>query len=301
MKNPIKTIFSRCFGQQIAVVGIGGCGSNMVNYVARSLPDDADFIVCDSDKQALGTHESARKFLIDRNIDTRMECSQIVSSIIKRRTKVLIISAGLGGMTGTSGIVSIAETAKQRGLLTIGVFTLPFPSEGQMFADTATQALSSLKSTLDGMLILDNGKMAKKHSDCKLFDFFNKSNTSFTDFVRCIIAATRSKNGMDVLGSLITQGKELVIGIGRTDSYEKMDIAISDAVSAPEQYCQTFESCSNLIICIACGAHIRKLIKEDRQKIDSQIVNRIGICAEIKMLSSMCDGEIDIFLLGTKV
>ena len=175
---------------QIKVMGVGGGGSNAVNYMFEHGIKGVDFVICNTDLQALEASVIPTKIQLGKNLteglgagsdpDVGMkaaqESSDRISELLDANTKMLFITAGMGGGTGTGAAPVIAEIAREKGILTIAVVTHPFANEGGYRKQYAKDGLEELKKYVDTLLVINNDKLIEIYGDLTFTQAFGKAN-----------------------------------------------------------------------------------------------------------------------------
>ena len=175
---------------QIKVMGVGGGGSNAVNYMFEHGIKGVDFVICNTDLQALEASLIPTKIQLGKNLteglgagsdpDVGMkaaqESSDRISELLDANTKMLFITAGMGGGTGTGAAPVIAEIAREKGILTIAVVTHPFANEGGYRKQYAKDGLEELKKYVDTLLVINNDKLIEIYGDLTFTQAFGKAN-----------------------------------------------------------------------------------------------------------------------------
>ena len=175
---------------QIKVMGVGGGGGNAVNYMFEHGIKGVDFVICNTDLQALEASLIPTKIQLGKNLteglgagsdpDVGMkaaqESSDRISELLDANTKMLFITAGMGGGTGTGAAPVIAEIAREKGILTIAVVTHPFANEGGYRKQYAKEGLEELKKYVDTLLVINNDKLIEIYGDLTFTQAFGKAN-----------------------------------------------------------------------------------------------------------------------------
>jgi len=175
---------------QIKVMGVGGGGGNAVNYMFEHGIKGVDFVICNTDLQALEASLIPTKIQLGKNLteglgagsdpDVGMkaaqESSDRISELLDANTKMLFITAGMGGGTGTGAAPVIAEIAREKGILTIAVVTHPFANEGGYRKQYAKDGLEELKKYVDTLLVINNDKLIEIYGDLTFTQAFGKAN-----------------------------------------------------------------------------------------------------------------------------
>lgn len=175
---------------QIKVMGIGGGGSNAVNYMFEHGIKGVDFVICNTDSQALEASPVPVKIQLGANLTEGLgagsnpdvgkraaeESSDRIVELLDANTKMLFLTAGMGGGTGTGAAPVIAEIAREKGILTVGVVTNPFSTEGGYRKQYAEEGLAELKKYVDTLLIINNDKLIEVYGDLTFTQAFGKAN-----------------------------------------------------------------------------------------------------------------------------
>ena len=175
---------------QIKVMGIGGGGSNAVNYMFENGITGVDFVVCNTDAQALEASPVPIKIQLGANLTEGLgagsnpeigkkaaeESQDKITELLDANTKMLFLTAGMGGGTGTGAAPVIAEIAREKGILTVGVVTNPFSTEGGFRKKYAEEGVQELKNYVDTLLIINNDKLIEVYGDLTFTQAFGKAN-----------------------------------------------------------------------------------------------------------------------------
>ena len=175
---------------QIKVLGVGGGGSNAVNYMYENGIKGVDFVVCNTDSQALEASPVPVKIQLGATIteglgagsdpevgrDAAIESSDKIIELLDANTKMLFLTAGMGGGTGTGAAPIIAEFAREKGILTVGVVTIPFSTEGGSRKKYAQEGITELKKFVDTLLVINNEKLIEVYGDLTFTNAFAKAN-----------------------------------------------------------------------------------------------------------------------------
>lgn len=225
----------------IKVIGVGGGGGNAVNQMHRQGIKDVDFLVCNTDMQALKASPIAEKIQLG-NVVTRglgagcdpeqgrkaaMETIDTIKASLSGGTEMVFITAGMGGGTGTGAAPVIARVAKEMGILTVAVVTLPFRDEGAQFLKRAIIGIRELEKSVDSLLIIDNQKLYKIFGDLPIFEAFPKADAVLSTAVKGIaeiitrpgfinvdfadVRMVMNNSGMALMGSGIGEGENRAI------------------------------------------------------------------------------------------
>lgn len=174
----------------IKVIGVGGGGSNAVNQMYQMHVKGVDFVVCNTDEQALRASPVPIKIQLGTSLtegrgagnnpekgrQAAIENITDIEAVLDNNTKMIFITAGMGGGTGTGAAPVIAQAAKERDILTIGIVSIPFKVEGEVRINQAIEGISKMKQFVDALLIINNEKLQSIYTDLKMSNAFSKAD-----------------------------------------------------------------------------------------------------------------------------
>ena len=174
----------------IKVIGVGGGGGNAVNYMYNLGINDVSFVICNTDAQALVNSPIPIKVQLgesltegrgagnkpDKGRQAAIESIGEISRVLEDNTRMVFITAGMGGGTGTGAAPIIAKTAKEMGILTVGIVTIPFKFEGKVRINQAIDGISEMEKYVDSLLIINNEKLREMYGDLKVSNAFSKAD-----------------------------------------------------------------------------------------------------------------------------
>ena len=178
----------------IKVVGVGGGGSNAVNHMYRQGIKDVDFIICNTDAQALANSPVPVKIQLGNSLtegrgagnkpdigrQAAIENLQDVIDVLSHNTKMVFITAGMGGGTGTGAAPVIAKAAKEMGILTVAIVTVPFRFEGNMRINQAIEGINEIRNYVDSLLVIHNEKLTRNVWRPKTFRSISRADNVLT-------------------------------------------------------------------------------------------------------------------------
>ena len=193
----------------IKVIGVGGGGCNAVNYMYRQKIEGCTFIVCNTDRQALDKCDVPVKIQLgDEGLgagtnptegrNAALNSQEEIEKILDNDTKMLFITAGMGGGTGTGAAPVIASMAKKKGILTVGVVTIPFRNQGNETMSKAIDGITELENNVDSLLIIDNEKLFDVYGDLLVQDAFPKADEVLATAVRGITEIIKKRGHINV-------------------------------------------------------------------------------------------------------
>ena len=174
----------------IKVIGVGGGGSNAVNHMYRLGIKGVDFVVCNTDHQALDTSPVPTKIPLGQSLtegrgagsipdvgkNAAIENLEDVNEILAKNTKMIFVTAGMGGGTGTGAAPVIAQAAKDMGILTVGIITVPFTFEGRKRRTQAEEGIEKMRESVDTLLVINNDKLREMFGNLTLVNAFENAD-----------------------------------------------------------------------------------------------------------------------------
>ncbi len=171
----------------IKVIGVGGGGGNAVNHMFRQGIRDVNFVVCNTDAQALANSPVSVKIQLGESLtegrgagnkpeigrQAAIESLNEVAEVLEGNTKMVFITAGMGGGTGTGAAPIIAKAAKELGLLTVAIVTIPFRFEGERRISQAVEGISEIEKYVDSLLVINNEKLREVCGNLKFSEAFS--------------------------------------------------------------------------------------------------------------------------------
>jgi cell division protein FtsZ len=233
----------------IKVLGVGGAGNNMVSWLYKKGIKGAEIIACNTDQQHLEVSESDRKFLIGRDVTRGLGCggypqrgaeaAQESMMDIKetlKGTDMAFVCAGMGGGTGTGASPVIASVAKDAGAIVIGTVTMPFKIE-RARVDKAEFGLQQLRNVSDTVIVIDNNRLVQIAGNLPVQQAFAVANELISTMIKGIVEtiAVPSLVNLDYadVKSIMTNGGVAAIGIGSSDTNNRVDEAVKGALANP--------------------------------------------------------------------
>jgi len=271
----------------IKVVGVGGGGCNAVNYMYRQNIQGCSFIVCNTDAQALQNSEVPVKIQMGQNglgagtdptagRNAALEAQdEIARKVLDCGTQMLFITAGMGGGTGTGASPVIAKMAKDRGILTVAVVTIPFKNEGNESQSKAVDGIHELEKNVDALLIINNEKLYQFFGDTLIQEAFPKADEVLATAVKGIIEVI-TKSGyinvdfQDVCKMMRGSGMALM-GSGEGTGPDRLNQAVKGAFESPLLNDFDLKTAKNVLINITTGNNEQGAKMSDLEKIDDMI------------------------------
>ena len=250
VKSHQNVDYENLIGQaNIKVFGVGGGGSNVVSWLYKKGVKGAEIIACNTDKQHLDITSADRKFLIGRDLTRGLGCggfpnkgNQAAKESIQeikdalKLTDMVFVCAGMGGGTGTGAAPVIAQAAKESGSIVIGTVTMPFSIERARI-DKAEFGLQQLRQVSDTVIVIDNNRLVKIAGNLPVQQAFAVANELIATMIRGIVEtiAVPSLVNLDFadVKAIMTNGGVAAIGVGASDTTNKVEEAVKGALSNP--------------------------------------------------------------------
>ena len=281
----------------IKVIGVGGGGCNAVTYMYNQEIQGCSFIICNTDSQVLQKSNVPIKIqmgaglgagtdpIAGRNAALESQ-DEIRDKILNTNTKMLFITAGMGGGTGTGASPVIAKLARDAGILTVAVVTIPFRNEGNESHAKAIDGIRELEQNVDSLLLIDNQKLYEHYGNTMIQDAFPMADDVLATAVRGIIEIINKPGFInvdfrDVTNMMRDSGKSLM-GCGTGTGESRLEDAVKQAFEYPLLSDYDLKTAKNLLINITAGNNAKGLLMKDLSKIDTLIENYVGSANKFK-------------------
>ena len=236
----------------IKVIGVGGGGGNAVNYMKSIGIRNVEFIICNTDIQALHSSSVKNQIQIGMELtkglgaganptkgrDAALESSHEIREVLRNDgTKMLFITAGMGGGTGTGAAPVIAQIARELDILTVGIVTLPFEFEGKSKLSKALEGIEELKKGCDSVITILNQRLIEIYGDLSQSKAFEKADDIIATSAKCIAEIVTVPGQINVdfedVKTVMKDAGSSVLGSAEVSGQNRAEIAINDALSSP--------------------------------------------------------------------
>jgi cell division protein FtsZ len=281
----------------IKVIGVGGGGGNAVNHMYNQGIVGVDFIICNTDAQALELSPIPNKIQLGTSLtegrgagsipevgkNSAIESIDDVKELLGSNTKMVFITAGMGGGTGTGASPIIAQAAKEMGILTVGIVTTPFTFEGKRRKQQADEGLESFKKHVDTLLVISNDKLREMYGNLTLSNAFAEADNILTTAAKGIaeiitvpgyinvdfedVKTVMQNSGVAIMGSASAEGE------GR--AYK----AVQSALASPLLNDNDIEGARYILLNITSGE--KEVLMDEVSEITDYIQNQAGLTADI--------------------
>ncbi len=281
----------------IKVLGVGGGGCNAVTYMYNQKIQGCSFIVCNTDSQALMKSNVPVKVQLGDGLGAgtvpskarkaALESQELIAEkVLDCGTQMLFITAGLGGGTGTGASPVISKMAKDRGILTVAVVTLPFQNEGKQALSKASDGIHELERNVDSLLIINNEKLYSYFGAELVQDAFPKADEILATAVRGIIEIIKKPGYINVdFQDVITMMKNsgmALMGCGSGSGRNRLEDAVKGALESPLLNDFDLKTAKNLLVNVTAGKNNQGLTMEQFGKISELIAGYTGVVDKSK-------------------
>ena len=235
----------------IKVIGVGGGGGNAVNHMFSQEIEGVNFIICNTDAQALANSGIPNRIQLGPHLTQGLgaganpeigrqateESLEEIKRILEVNTKMAFITAGMGGGTGTGGAPIIAKICKDLGILTVGIVTTPFAYEGRKRQLQAEEGIKTLKGYVDTLLVISNDKLRHQFGNLKMREAFEKADNVLATAAKCITDVINSTGQINVdfadVCTVMRSGGVAILGSAAAAGENRAHKAIEEALNSP--------------------------------------------------------------------
>lgn len=281
----------------IKVIGIGGGGSNAVNHMYNEGITGVDFIVCNTDSQALDISPVPTKIQLGASLtegrgagsipeqgkNAALENLDDLRAILDHNTKMLFITAGMGGGTGTGGAPVVAKLAREMGILTVGIVTIPFLFEGRKRKLQAEKGMEELRKNVDTLLIICNDKLRELYGDLTLSRAFGKADDILTIAAKGIAEIITVPGYINVdfedINTVMRESGVAIMGSGMAEGEDRAMKAVKAALESPLLNDNDIYGAENILLYITSGDS--EISMDEVSEITDYIQKEAGMSADI--------------------
>ncbi|MDV7140656.1 cell division protein FtsZ [Maribacter sp. TH_r10] len=283
----------------IKVIGVGGGGSNAINHMFQAGINGVDFVICNTDSQALDNSPVPNKIQLGVSLteglgaganpevgeQAAIESMEDIKSMLDTTTKMIFITAGMGGGTGTGAAPVIAKQAKEMDVLTVGIVTMPFQFEGKMRCDQAQQGIEKLRANVDSLIVINNNKLREVYGNLGFKAGFSKADE---------VLATAARGIAEVITHHYTQNIDLrdaktvlsnsgtaIMGSAMASGSSRANEAIMKALDSPLLNDNKIAGAKNVLLLIVSGS--QEITIDEIGEINDHIQTEAGYGANIIM------------------
>lgn len=255
----------------IKVIGVGGGGSNAINHMFNQGIRDVEFVVCNTDRQALESSPVPNKLQIGANLtsglgaganpekgrNAAIESKEDIKEVLSQDTKMVFVTAGMGGGTGTGGAPVIAQVAKELDILTVGIVTAPFSFEGKKKMRQADEGIKLLKEACDTVLVISNDKIKEIFGNLPISDAFGQADNVLTTAAKGIAEIITVPGYVNVdfedVKTVMLNAGAAVMGSAQTSGENRATRAAESALNSPLLNNQNIMGAEKILLSIMSG------------------------------------------------
>lgn len=276
----------------IKVIGVGGGGSNAINHMFRQGIKGVDFVICNTDAQALQNSPVPNKIQLGVSLteglgaganpevgeQSAIESLEEIKNMLDSNTKMVFITAGMGGGTGTGAAPIIAKMAKDMDVLTVGIVTMPFQFEGKMRNEQAQKGIENLRRHVDSLIVINNNKLREVYGNLGFKAGFSKADE---------VLSTASRGIAEVITHHYTQNIDLrdaktvlsnsgtaIMGSASAHGENRAQVAIMNALDSPLLNDNKITGAKNVLLLIVSGTS--EITLDEIGEINDHIQNEAG-------------------------
>ena len=258
-------------GAIIKVIGVGGGGGNAVNHMYEEGIKDVGFMVCNTDAQALRNSPIPLKVQLGASLtegrgagnkpeigkQAAIENVEDVKKAVEKSTKMVFITAGMGGGTGTGAAPVIAEACKEFGILTVGIVTIPFRNEGRRRIKQAIDGIAELEGHVDALLVINNERIREMYGDFKISEAFAKADNVLTTAAKGIAEIITVPGYINVdfadVETVMRKSGVALMGSSRAEGEDRALKAVEEALNSPLLNNNNIIGAKNILLNITSG------------------------------------------------
>ncbi len=304
----------------IKVIGVGGGGSNAVNHMFSQNIDGVNFIICNTDAQALAQSKVPNKIQLGPHLTQGLgaganpeigrqateESLEEIKHILEVNTKMAFITAGMGGGTGTGGAPALAKICKDLGILTVGIVTTPFAYEGKRRIAQAEAGIMSLKNHVDTLLVISNDKLRHQFGNLKMKEAFAKADNVLATAAKCITDVINSTGQINVdfadVCTVMSNGGVAILGSASAEGENRAQMAIENALNSPLLNDNDIRGAQWILININSAEGEHEFTMDEVEVIQNYLLSQAGEGTDVILglgYDNSLGNEISITLIAT--
>ena len=283
----------------IKVIGVGGGGSNAINHMFKQGIKGVDFVICNTDSQALNNSGVPNKIQLGVNLteglgaganpeigeQSAVESLEDIRAMLTANTKMVFITAGMGGGTGTGAAPIIAKMAKEMDILTVGIVTMPFEFEGKIRNSQAHQGIEKFRKTVDSLVIINNNKLRDVYGNLGFKAGFSKADEVLSTAARGIaeVITHHYMQNIDLRDAktVLSNSGTAIMGSSTTSGQNRAQEAITTALDSPLLNDNKITGAKNVLLLIVSGS--QEITIDEIGEINDHIQAEAGYGANIIM------------------
>lgn len=281
----------------IKVIGVGGGGSNAVNHMYGQGIIGVDFIVCNTDRQALDISPVPYKIQLGPSLtegrgagaipeigmNAAIENIEDIRELLTKDTKMVFVTAGLGGGTGTGAAPVIAQVAKELGILTVGIVTVPFNFEGRKRRQQAEEGLEKMRQNVDTLLVINNERLREISGNLTIGNAFSQADDVLTTAAKGIaevIAVTGAINvDFNDVRTVMKDSGVAIMGSASAEGENRATLAVKEALNSPLLNDNDISGAQYVLLNITYGE--KEVLMDEITEITDYIQDEAGSTADV--------------------
>jgi cell division protein FtsZ len=304
----------------LKVIGIGGGGSNAVNHMFNQNIDGVDFIICNTDAQAITTSKVPNKVQLGPHLtqglgaganpeigrEATEESLEEIKKILEVNTKMAFITAGMGGGTGTGGAPIVAKICKDLGVLTVGIVTTPFAYEGKKRIAQAEEGIEKLKNHVDTLLVISNDKLRHQFGNLTMKAAFAKADNVLATAAKCITDVINSTGQINVdfadVCTVMKSGGVAILGSAECEGENRAQSAIEQALNSPLLNDNDIRGAKWILININSAEGESEFTMDEVETIQNHLLSQAGENSDVILglgYDNTLENKIGITLIAT--
>jgi cell division protein FtsZ len=306
-------------GSIIKAIGVGGGGNNAVRNMYTKGIEGVDFVICNTDLQVLHESPIPIKIQLGKELtgglgagcdpetgrEAAIEAIEEIRQVLEDNTKMVFISAGLGGGTGTGAAPIIAKEAKDKGILTVGIVTLPFEDEGYDARARAVDGLHKMKQHVDSLLVIDSEKIYDIYPDISLFDALPKADDIVATAAKSIAEIITKRGYINIdfadVKRFMTDSGMALMGLGRASGEQRALKAVEQALNSPLLSDNDISGAKKILVNITSGTK-KPIVTSELRELMAQVKRASGGTADCKrgvIQDESLDEDIAVTIIAT--
>jgi cell division protein FtsZ len=304
----------------IKVIGVGGGGSNAVNHMHAQVIDGVNFIICNTDAQAIAQSAVPNKVQLGPHLTQGLgaganpeigrqateESLEEIRRILEVNTKMAFITAGMGGGTGTGGAPIIAKICRDLGVLTVGIVTTPFGYEGKRRIQQAEDGISKLREYVDTLLVISNDKLRHQFGNLKMKEAFSKADNVLATAAKCITDVINTTGQINVdfadVCTVMKNGGVAILGNASASGENRAQRAIEEALNSPLLNDNDIRGAKWILININSAEGEHEFTMDEVETIQNYLIQQAGEGSDVILgmgYDNTLQDQISITLIAT--
>lgn len=281
----------------IKVIGVGGGGSNAVNHMYRQGIEGVDFVVCNTDKQALDISPVPIKIQLGPSLtegrgagslpevgkNAAVENIDEIRDILSKGTKMVFVTAGMGGGTGTGAAPVIASIARELNILTVGIVTIPFNFEGKKRRTQAEEGLQAIRESVDTLLVINNEKLREMSGNLTIGNAFAQADNVLTHAAKGIAEVISGTGVINVdfndVNTVMRNSGVAIMGSAQAEGEDRALVAVQEALNSPLLNDNEISGAKHVLLNITYGD--QEVLMDEITEITDFIQDEAGSTAEV--------------------